>query len=71
LQFTQSDRALALWLFAEGQRFGVHVPELVQHVGDVSAVEDVTTMAKWRTSKTWPGRDFDAMRLYARDELYR
>jgi hypothetical protein len=71
LQFTQSDRSLALALHALGLRFGVHAPELVQHVGEISAVEEVRQLANWKSSKTWPGRGFDAMRLYGRDELYR
>jgi hypothetical protein len=69
LQFASSDQAVALWLRTSGLRFGVHAPELVQHVGEISAIQEQSL--SWRIAKTWPGFDFDAMRLYARDELYR
>jgi hypothetical protein len=73
-QFTASDQALNLARLRLGLRYAVHAPELVQHVGDVSAAEagaDLDRGLYPRTSLNFAGKDFDAMRLFTVDDYYR
>jgi len=70
-KFNESDRALGLATERLGLRYAVHAPDLVQHVGAVSQASGNDTLCDWRTSKTYPGRDFDAMALYGADQLFR
>jgi hypothetical protein len=46
-----------------GRRYGVHVPNLVQHIGAQSICNPGQTLAGVRTANNYPGRSFDAARL--------
>ncbi len=86
-KYNESDVALGLAQQRFGLRIANHLPDIVQHTGAVSAVShgmldeggisDEMTRARAddsladRTSKNFPGRDFDAMRFYARHDLFR
>jgi len=48
-----------------GWQWGVHLPNLVQHVGAQSLVDPARTLTGNRTSKNYPGKDFDARSLWA------
>ena len=85
-KYNESDVALGLAQTRLGLRFANHLPDIVQHVGDASAVsegmiveagidDDVTKGAAkksllGRVSVTFPNHPFDAMRLFARHDLY-
>lgn len=87
LKYTGSDQAIGLARSRLGLRLAHHVPDVYQHAGARSAVDagtvleagitDGETLARLehsligRTSVTWPGRSFDAMRLFACHELYK
>lgn len=49
-------------LLKDGQKYGVHVPNLVEHVGDVSAIWSWTPSVN-RRSTSFPGESFDAASL--------
>lgn len=68
-----SDSALAIFAPLLGLSYGVHVPDLVQHVGELSeAQEDTKELKDRRTSVCFPSDPgFDSMSLYLRDELFR
>lgn len=66
-----SDDALSIFSPKLGLNYGVHCPDLVQHVGELSeAQEDMKKLGDRRTSVCW-SPDIDAMALYQRDELFR
>ena len=87
--YNESDVSLGLAQQRLGMRGSCHQPDLVQHVGDSSAVAHgvldeagITDAAAaergyadgslgGRRSETYPGKSFDAMRLYARNDFYR
>jgi len=85
-KFNESDVALGLAQQRLALRFANHLPDIVQHVGDVSAVShgmmaeagitdgasvDVANQSlAERTSRTYVGPDFDCLRLFARSDLY-
>jgi hypothetical protein len=71
LKFSASDDALKLAAIRLGLNYGVHVPDLVQHAGALSLTGAPGLEVAGRLSRCWPGPDFDALSLYARDELYR
>jgi len=86
-KFNESDVALGLAQQRLGLRIANHLPDIAQHTGHVSVVshgmlveggisdDDTRDRADHsladRTSKNFPGTAFDAMRLYARHDLYR
>jgi hypothetical protein len=71
-QYTASDNALMVALTNLGIRYGVHCPDLVQHTGDISECTPLCDqVSEQRVSKMWPGPGFDALSLFAHDELYR
>jgi hypothetical protein len=85
-KFNESDVALGLAQTRLGLRFANHLPDIVQHAGDVSHVgqgmlveagitdeatkEIATKSLAGRTSATYPGDNFDCMRLFNRHDLY-
>lgn len=70
--FSASDQMLARFAQRCGLRYGVHCPELVQHAGAVSAAQSSDVeLDEGRVAQTWPGKGFDALTLYGRDDLYR
>ncbi len=85
-KFNESDVALGLVQERLRLRFASHLPDLVQHVGNVSAVQhgmldeakiddaEVVSLAdqslRNRTSLNYVGPHFDCMRLFARHDLY-
>jgi hypothetical protein len=68
--YAESDQALNLCAMRGGLRYGVHAPDLVDHVGGVSLASGADTLNKWRTSSQFSHK-LDALTLYARDDLYR
>lgn len=56
-----SDNCVALIGDSLGWKIGTLRPGIVQHVGDVSLVSERLRMD--RVSRTWPGKEFDAMTL--------
>lgn len=46
-----------------GRGYGVHVPNLVQHLGADSVCSPGETLAGARVANNYPGRDFDAARI--------
>lgn len=85
-KYNESDVALGLAQERLSLRNACHSPDLVQHVGDSSVVshgmmdeagvEGADRAAAddslvGRRSVTYPGRSFDAMRLFARHGVYR
>jgi len=70
--YGESDNALAVAAAKLRLDYGVHCPDIVQHVGEVSEAQEGTDqLFEWRTSACWGGEDFDVMRLHERNELYR
>ncbi len=70
--FQESDNALAIAAAKLRLDYGVHCPDLIQHVGQVSEAQDATDqLHEWRTSSCWGGEDFDVMKLHERNDLYR
>jgi hypothetical protein len=70
-QYHASDQILELARAMLGMKYGAHCPEIVQHVGDESAVDLGADLShRWRHAQTF-ARQLDAMALYARDELFR
>jgi len=45
----------------DGMDYGVHIPNLVQHVGAVSAAGNPGGLTQGRSSPTYPGDDHDAL----------
>jgi hypothetical protein len=71
-KFNASDNALMLALTTLGLRYGVHAPDLVDHVGAISECTPSASLEmNDRRSKMFPGPDWDALQLYSSDELYR
>lgn len=70
-QYTASDQALSLAALACDLAYGAHCPDLVQHAGEHSAVDDGQPLADWRRARSWPGPAFDAMKLFAVDDRFR
>lgn len=71
-KFVESDQALALASYRLGLDYGAHCPDLARHAGDVSVASGPTATAEGkRQAKIFPGPDFDAMTLYARDAQFR
>lgn len=86
-KYSESDVSLGLAQHRLGLRFGHHLPDLVQHAGEVSQVShgnheraqtsdpEIIKFANrslvGRVSANWPGRSFDAMRLFSRPDAYR
>jgi hypothetical protein len=70
-KWNESDNALRLAAKRLTLKYGAHAPDLVQHVGAVSEANPADGLDDSRTSKQWPGPEFDAMGLYLRDELFR
>ncbi len=86
-KYNESDVALGLAIQRLSMRIGTHMPDIVQHVGDVSVVAhgmlseagvtDELTRAVadrslgGRISINFPGKHFDAMKLFSRHDLYR
>lgn len=72
-KFTASDQAVNLALERLGLRYAVHTPDLVDHVGDVSTVDEDNTIGptSGRVSKNFPDPKFDALRLFDLDVKYR
>jgi hypothetical protein len=69
--FTASDEMLEGARAMLGMKYGAHCPEIVQHVGDESAVDLGADLShRWRRAHTF-AKQLDAMALYARDELFR
>jgi hypothetical protein len=69
--FNISDQALSVALPRLGLRYGVHSPDLVQHAGALSSITPGDTLEQQnRSSRCWPGREFDALALYGRNDLY-
>jgi hypothetical protein len=69
--FHASDQILEVGRGLLGMKYGAHCPEIVQHVGDESAVDVGADLShRWRKSQTFAAQ-LDAMALYARDELFR
>lgn len=54
-----------------GWRWASHIPNLVQHVGAQSLVDPSRTLAGGRSSKNYPGADFDARTLWAPGKVVR
>jgi hypothetical protein len=46
-----------------GRRYGVHVPNLLQHIGAQSICNPGQGLAGVRVANNYPGRSFDAHRL--------
>jgi hypothetical protein len=83
-KFNESDIALGLAQERLRMRFACHLPDVVQHVGNVSAVSHgmmieagITEVSAAdrslaeRTSINYVGPHFDCMRLFAFHDLYR
>jgi len=72
-KYGSSDDTLNLCAMRHGLKYGAHYPDLVQHAGDVSAVapEFAPQSLKGKLSTCWPGKAFDALSLYRRDDVYR
>ncbi len=86
-KYQESDVSIGLAQQRLGLRGACHSPDLVQHIGDVSVVshgmldeagivdeqlrEFANNTLAARISATWPGRGFDAMRLFASHDFYR
>jgi len=69
--FTASDEMLECARAVLGMKYGAHCPDIVQHVGDESAVDlGADLRHRWRRAHTYAA-NLDAMALYARDELFR
>jgi hypothetical protein len=66
----ESDQTVNLAAMRLGLRYGVHCPDLVDHVGAVSLVSGGDELNNWRTSQCFAPR-LDALRLFNRDDLYR
>ena len=79
LKFVESDRSLNLAATRLGLRYGVHAPDLVDHVGDTSLaggdskLDGVVAMGGTGTTRRsyMFSRALDALSLYSRDDLYR
>ncbi len=85
-KFNESDVALGLAQQRLGLRFANHLPDIVQHAGDVSrvsqgmlveagiddqATKDIASKSlAGRTSATYVGDNFDCMRLFCRHDLF-
>lgn len=71
-RFTSSDQSLELARVLLGMKYAAHCPELVQHVGEDSAVERGMSLdsMRWRRAQTFSAT-LDAMALFSRDDLYR
>lgn len=68
---TASDEMLEGARAMLGMKYGAHCPEIVQHVGDESAVDFGADLShRWRRAHTF-AKQLDAMALYARDEYFR
>ena len=71
MAYTASDQILDHARVLLRLKYGAHCPEIVQHVGDESAVDYGADLSnRWRHSVTFV-RQLDAMSLYSRDELFR
>jgi hypothetical protein len=70
IKFGESDSAVNLCATRMGWRYGVHCPDLVQHVGTTSLANEGASMND-RTARTYPGRNFDALSCFKMDLLYR
>ncbi len=86
-KYNESDVALGLAQQRLGIRFAHHLPDVIQHIGDISAVNHGMLLEAGiksgdelyaadrtlaeRTSMNYVGPHFDCMRLFGRDELYR
>jgi hypothetical protein len=58
------DRHIQSILMSRQQNFNIHVPNLVQHVGEASLVgPGIGLYDGFRQTKCYPGKGFDAMRL--------
>lgn len=68
--YAESDQAVNLAAMRYGLRYGVHAPDLVQHVGATSLASGYSDLNKWRTSNMF-SKALDALTLYRRDDLYR
>jgi hypothetical protein len=69
MSFVAGDQALDRCRLRHGMRFGLHVPELVEHRGAISTQGDHLEHEE-RSAKSWPGPEFDALTLFGRHELY-
>jgi hypothetical protein len=76
-KFVQSDQALNCAVYRLQLRYGVHCPDLVDHVGEISAatpgdmIDDEERGAQRRRSSCFGDVGFDALRLYDVDGRYR
>lgn len=70
ITYAESDQAVNLASMRLGLRYGVHAPDLVNHVGGVSLASGYDKLNKWRTSSMFT-KPLDALSLYRRDDLYR
>jgi hypothetical protein len=69
--YTASDEMLEAARVMLGMKYGAHCPEIVQHVGEESAVDYGADLShRWRRAHTFAA-SLDAMALYARDEYFR
>jgi len=66
--FNSGDQALDRARQRLALRWGLHVPELVEHMGARSTQGD--EMTEERTAKSWPGPSFDALTLWSRHDLF-
>jgi len=72
-KYGSSDDTLNLCAMRHGLKYGAHYPDLVQHAGAVSnaAPECAPLPLDGRLSHCWPGKTFDALSLYRRDDVFR
>lgn len=72
-KFVESDMALNLFMERKQLRYGVHCPDLVQHVGESSATVPGSSVRETsgRISQCFGDETFDALRLYDLDGRFR
>lgn len=70
LVYSESDQTVNLAAMRLGLRYGVHAPDLVDHVGDVSLASPGAHHVDWRRSQCFSPH-VDALALFRRDDLYR
>ncbi len=72
-KYVESDQALNLALQRLQLRYGVHCPDLVQHIGENSATVPGSSVRETsgRIAQCFPDPGFDALRLYDLDVRYR
>lgn len=72
-KFVEADMAMNLALQRLGLRWGVHTPDLVQHIGENSAADPGASVrpTSGRVAQCFPDPGFDALRLYDLDVKYR